>query len=95
MVSDQLAALDAEITRARSVEASASALIRGITQRIADAVAQAVKNGATEEQLQPVLAEVEALRASSDDLTAAVSENTPATPASGGPAGGGSSHSRR
>lgn len=76
--SELLAALDAEVTRAKSVDASAATLIRGITQRVSDAVAAAIKNGATEEQLAPVQAEVDALKASSDDLSAAVSENTPA-----------------
>jgi hypothetical protein len=46
--------------------------------KIADGWAAALVNGATAEELAPVQAEVDALRASSDDLTAAVSENTPA-----------------
>jgi hypothetical protein len=78
MSSQILAALDAEVTRATTVAASASALLRGITTRIEAAVAAALVNGATAEELAPVQAEVDALRASSDDLTAAVSENTPA-----------------
>lgn len=81
-VPELLAALDAEVTRARTVEASAAALIRGITQRIADAVKAALANGATAEQLAPIQAEVDGLKASSDDLTAALTENTPVTPTS-------------
>ncbi len=77
MPSPILAALDAEVTRATTVEASAAALIRGIADRVAAAVAAALKNGATEAELAPVQAEVDALKASSDDLTAAISENTP------------------
>lgn len=76
-VPELLTALDAEVTRARTIDASAATLIRGITQRVSDAVAEAIKNGATEEQLKPVQAEVDALKAASDDLSAAVSENTP------------------
>jgi hypothetical protein len=75
---DLLAALDTAVTNATSVEKSAAVLIRGIAQRIADAVAAAIANGATAEQLAPVQAEVDALTASASDLSAAVSENTPA-----------------
>lgn len=80
-VPELLAALDAEVTRAKTIDASAAALIRGIAQRVTDAVAAAIKNGATEEQLAPVQAEVDALKVASDDLSAAISENTPVTTA--------------
>jgi hypothetical protein len=72
-----LADLDAEVTRATSVQAAAAALLRGITGRLDAAVAAAIANGATEAELAPVTAEVAALRSSTDDLTAAVLENTP------------------
>jgi hypothetical protein len=78
MPSQILTDLDAEVTRATTVAASAAALLRGVTARIEAAVAAAIANGATAEELAPVTAEVAALRASTDDLTAAVSENTPA-----------------
>ena len=73
-----LADLDASVTKATTVQASAATLIRGIAGRLDAAVAKALDNGATAEQLAPVTAEVAALNASSDDLTAAVTENTPA-----------------
>jgi len=73
-----LADLDASVTKATTVQASAATLIRGIAGRLDAAVAKALDNGATAEQLAPVSAEVAALNASSDDLTAAVTENTPA-----------------
>jgi hypothetical protein len=78
MPSQILAALDAEVTNATTVMASASALIRGITARIQAAVQAAIANGATAEELAPVQAEVDALKASAADLASAVQENTPA-----------------
>jgi len=42
------------------------------------AIDKALENGATAEQLAPVQEEVTALNTSSDDLSAAVTENTPA-----------------
>lgn len=74
-----LADLDKAVTNATTVEASAAMLIRGIGARIAAAVDQAIANGATAEELAPVNAEVDALNASATDLSAAVSENTPAS----------------
>lgn len=73
-----LADLDKAVTQATTVEASAAALIRGIGARIEAARQAAIANGATAEELAPVQAEVEALNASATDLSAAVSENTPA-----------------
>jgi hypothetical protein len=77
-VADILAALDAEVTRATSVQASAAVLIRGIAGRIQAAVDAALAGGATAEQIAPVQAEVDALKASSTDLEAAVTANTTA-----------------
>lgn len=71
-----LTALRAEVARAQTVEASAAALIRGIAGRIQAAVDAAIANGATAEELAPVQAEADSLKSSSDDLTAAISENT-------------------
>lgn len=70
--------LDNAVTRAKTVDASAATLIRGITGRIAAAIEVALANGATAEQLAPVQAEVDGLNTASDDLAAAVAENTPA-----------------
>ncbi len=70
-----LADLEAAVTNARTVEASAATLIRGIAARIAAAIAAALGNGATAEELAPIQAEVDALNVSSVDLAGAVSEN--------------------
>ncbi len=70
--------LDAAITKANTVQASAALLIRGIPTRLQAAVDLALANGATAEQLAPVQAEIDALTAAGDDLTAAILENTPA-----------------
>lgn len=75
-----LADLDAEVTRATTVQAGAAALIRGIAARIDAAVQLALGNGATAEELAPITAEVATLKTATDDLTAAVSEGTPAAP---------------
>jgi len=72
--------LDAQVTKSTTVMASAVALIRGISARIAAAIAAALANGATAEELAPVQAEADALSASADELAAAVSENTPSAP---------------
>lgn len=71
-----LSTLTAEVARNRSVDGSAAALIRGITQRIADAIAADDIGDATN-----INALLEDLKTSSDDLAGAVSENTPAEPA--------------
>lgn len=70
--------LDRAVTNATTVAASATALIRGIGARIQAAVDAAISGGATAADLAPVQAEVDALNAAAADLTAAVSENTPA-----------------
>lgn len=77
MPSQILTDLDAAVTKATTVEASAALLIRGIGARIQAAVDAALANGATAAELAPVQAEASALNASADDLAAAVSENTP------------------
>lgn len=83
MSSQILADLDAAVTQATTVQASAATLIRGISARIQAAVDAALLNGATAEELAPVQAEADALKASSQDLADAVSENTPQAPPQG------------
>jgi hypothetical protein len=78
MAAQILTQLDAQVTAAVTVMASATALIKGIGARVQAAIDAALKNGATEAELAPVQAEVDALAASSNDLALAVSENTPA-----------------
>lgn len=68
-----LTQLTAEVSRNRSVDGSAAALIRGIAQRITDAIAADDVADAT--NLNALVAD---LTSSTDDLSAAVSENTPA-----------------
>ena len=71
--------LTADITKATTVVKSATLLINGIQQRIADAVAAAVANGATEAELKPVSDLSDALESESNALAAAVEANTPPT----------------
>jgi hypothetical protein len=68
-----LSVLTAEVARNRTVDASAAALIRGIAQRITDAIAADDLTDATN-----LNALVTDLQDSSNELSAAVSENTPA-----------------
>ena len=75
--------LQAEVARNRSVDGSAAALIRGIADRIAAAIQADDATDATN-----LNALVDDLRSSSDELSAAVAEGTPAAPG-GGETGGG------
>lgn len=76
-----LSGLQAAVARNNTVDTSAAELIRGIAQRISDAIAADDITDATN-----INALVTELNASSDSLAAAVSENTPA--AGGGETGG-------
>lgn len=67
-----LSELQAEVARNRSVDGSAAALIRGIAQRIQDAIAADDVTDATN-----LNALVTDLRSSTDDLAGAVTEGTP------------------
>ena len=73
--------LAAQVAATQQVEASAVALINGFAARQQVAVDAAIANGATAEQLAPVQAEIDAMKASSDALAAAITANTPAAPA--------------
>lgn len=73
-----LDALTAQVKASTDAEASATLLIDGFATRQQAAIDKALQNGATEAQLAPVQAEVDALKASSDSLAAAVVANTPA-----------------
>jgi hypothetical protein len=70
-------ALTAQVTRAEGIEESAVITINGIAQRIADAVAAALANGATAEQLQPVADLGTALDSESTVLADAIAANQP------------------
>lgn len=76
MSSPILAALEAEVTEATTVMASATALINGFAARVQAAVDAAIANGATAEELAPVQAEIDALNAAGEALASAVVANT-------------------
>lgn len=69
---DILAALKAAVTRSVGTSASARTLISGFSTRMSAAVAEAMANGATLEELAPITAEVAAMDAETDALAAAV-----------------------
>lgn len=70
--------LVAEVERATTVEKSAVVLINGFQDRMKVAVDAAIAGGVTLEQLAPIQAELDGLKAGTDELVAAVSANTPA-----------------
>jgi hypothetical protein len=72
--------LIAEVTNATSVMESATVFIKGSAARTQAAIDAALALGATAEELAPIQAEVNAQRAASSDLAAAVVANTPAAP---------------
>lgn len=72
MSSQILASLESQAARTVDVETAAAGVINGFGQRLADAVAAALANGATAEELAPVQAEVDALAASADSLATAI-----------------------
>lgn len=76
MASPILDQLTAQVTNATTVEDSAITFINGIQAQIDAAVAAALANGATAEQLQPVSDLSTAMQAKSDALTAAIIANT-------------------
>ena len=63
----------AEITR--TVMVKATTYINGSAQRFQDAVAAAVKGGATAEELGPIQAEIDSLKSRTDDLSIAIAAN--------------------
>ncbi len=78
MASPILANLTAQVAQNVAVEASAKLLIDGIATRVQAAVDAALANGASEAEMAPVQAEVDAMNASSMELAASVAANTPA-----------------
>jgi len=77
IMNPHLTNLTDDITRATTVARSATVLINGVQTRIDAAVAAAIANGATEEQLKPVSDLSDALEAETNALAAAVEANTP------------------
>lgn len=76
----QIDDLTSKITKATTVETSAKTLIDGIQALITAAVAAAIANGATADQLQPVSDLADILDTESDALQASVTANTPVVP---------------
>jgi hypothetical protein len=76
MAAQVLTDLTAQVARNTEVEASATTLISGIADRIAAAVAAASSPMARPPRSSPRLAEVDALKASSQALADAVAANT-------------------
>jgi len=70
-----LTALAQEVTDTVGVEESAIVALDGIAARIEAAVAKALENGATAEELAPVTDEVANLKATREKLAAAVAAN--------------------
>lgn len=78
---DAQAALDdltAQVSKTRGVIASATTFVSGVRAMIDAAVQAAIGNGATAEQLAPVVAVADAMGTEADSLAAAVAAN--ATP---------------
>jgi hypothetical protein len=76
MANPIIGVLTEEITQTRGVMASATTLINGIAERLAAAVAAALKNGATESELAPLTALEAELEANRVALATAVEANS-------------------
>lgn len=70
----------ADVTQAVTVQRSAIVLVNGIAGRIDAARKEALANGATAEELQPLSDLSDGLEASSNELAAAVLAQTPQPP---------------
>ena len=77
MANPVIGSLTTEVGEARTIMASATALIDGIQSRIEAAVAKALENGATASELQPLTDLVAGLDSDGNALAAAVQANTP------------------
>lgn len=67
-----IAALQSQAAANIAAEAAAVAFIQSVPQKIADAIAAAVGNGATEAELAPLAQLVSDMRASADAVTLAL-----------------------
>lgn len=77
---DKITALQAEVANNTTVEKSALVLIQGFAARLDAAVAAAQAAGASPAQLQSLTDLSTSLKSNDDELAAAVTANTPATP---------------
>lgn len=76
----KIAALQADVSAIKTSEASALALIQGLSGQLSDALAAAKANGMTEEQGAALDALDATLKDQAASLAAAVTANTPAPP---------------
>jgi hypothetical protein len=70
----------ADVTAAVDVEKSATILINGFQKRLDDGINAALAAGATPNEIAQLSTLSKDLKATSDDLAAAVAANTPAAP---------------
>lgn len=77
-IDDKITALQAEVARQTTVDASALTLIQGFGAQLAAAVAAAQANGATPAQLQELTDLQSAIAANDSGLATGVAANTPA-----------------
>lgn len=75
MANPILDTLKAQVTKTVGVMESAKVYIDGSAARQQAAIDKAIANGATEEQLAPIQAEVDAMSAESDALAASIAAN--------------------
>jgi len=78
MANEAIGVLTTQVQRATEVEKSAEILINGFQARLEAAVAAALANGATAEEIAPLTDLAKALDTEGDALAAAVVANTPA-----------------
>lgn len=64
-----------QVNKTQGVIASATTFITGFKQRLDDAVAAAIANGATEEELAPIQTEIDELDAQTTALSEALANN--------------------
>jgi hypothetical protein len=83
---DKISELKDAVAADSTVHGSATALITGFAQRMADGIAAALAAGATQDQLQSLSDTISAIKAGSSGLADAVAANTPAAPATTDPA---------
>ena len=73
---EQIAQLETELTAIDTVVDSATAFVNGFAAALASAVQEAIANGATQEQLQPLTDLGVTAQGKADALAAAIIANT-------------------
>lgn len=77
MANPLIDALEAQVKANTDVEASATLLITGFSDRLSKAISDALAGGATAAELAPITTLNDGLKASATALAAAVTANTP------------------